>query len=357
MGNSVSKSKKFERFLNRVVFPLTACSLLALSYTNCSGGFDALETKLASQLSGPPVEQPPVEQPPVEQPEPADILAPVIEVKNKPDAKIREKSTTVEFEVTDDKSLAAEISVLCAIDTSEFSNCNSPIQLANLSVGSHFIKIKARDKAGNASDETAIEFQVLSDLPAVPRIMMLGDSITEGGNATRVRMGQLMEADGQQYLYVGSMGGNGIRHEGHSGWTTGNVAGNNIDRWARDYRPDVVMLHLGTNDLGQHRPTSESMANINSIISTIFQYSPNAIVFVAKILPMFNEFGGVNIDNYNAALVNTLNSRITAGQKIVIVDMNTGFTNSDLPDNVHPSQSGYTKMGERWYQYFKQIYK
>lgn len=345
MGQSVSKSVKFKRFFRQVLIPVAACGLLAISYTNCSGGFDALETKLASQLSGPPDEQP----------EPVDILAPVVEVKNKPNSKIREKSATVEFEVTDDKSIASEISILCAIDSTEFANCNSPIKLNNLSVGAHFVKIKASDKAGNATGETAVEFQVTSDLPDIPRIMMVGDSITEGGNATRIRLGQLMDADGHRYLYVGSMGGNGIRHEGHGGWTTSDI-NNNISNWAREYKPDVVMMMIGTNDIWRRMNLNDAVNNVNSIITKILAVNKETKIYVAKILPMGVAEGSA-VPGYNMSIENSMLSRIANGEPIFIVDMYTDFTPAaDTQDGVHPTGPGYSKMGERWYQYFKQIY-
>ena len=38
----------------------------------------------------------------------------------------------------------------------------------------------------------------------------------------------------------------------------------------------------------------------------------------------------------------------TPQSKIVLVDMNTDFSETDLDDGVHPTQAGAAKMAQRW---------
>ena len=90
--------------------------------------------------------------------------------------------------------------------------------------------------------------------------MPLGDSITRGGGQVRYQyhgyrlalQQQLRTgATGAKFDFVGSMLDKGVpdgNHEGHGGWTIDNLAAN-MDRWMVAYRPDIVLLHAGTNNI------------------------------------------------------------------------------------------------------------
>ncbi|MFC7640537.1 hypothetical protein ACFQX6_05580 [Streptosporangium lutulentum] len=91
------------------------------------------------------------------------------------------------------------------------------------------------------------------------RVMPLGDSITDGFNIPggyRVNLWQRMVSGGHTVDFVGS-GFNGPAglgdhdHEGHSGWRIDQIDAN-IVGWLRNYTPRTVLLHIGTNDMGQN---------------------------------------------------------------------------------------------------------
>ena len=92
--------------------------------------------------------------------------------------------------------------------------------------------------------------------PCPRRLMPLGDSITWGvgspsGNSYRGFLWNQLTADGHALDFVGS-GRNGTMsdpdNEGHSGWRIDQIAGIADSVLAR-YRPNVVTLEIGTNDL------------------------------------------------------------------------------------------------------------
>ena len=75
---------------------------------------------------------------------------------------------------------------------------------------------------------------------------------------------------------------------------------------------------------------------------------PNALIVVAKIIPLPSGTAAVN--TYNAAIPGIVQTRVAAGKHIIIVDLNTGFPSGDLSsDNVHPNVAGYAWMGDRLY--------
>ncbi|RYF36032.1 MAG: GDSL family lipase, partial [Cytophagaceae bacterium] len=179
------------------------------------------------------------------------------------------------------------------------------------------------------------------------RIMMVGDSITEGGSDTRIRLGQLLTSGGQSYQFVGSRLNAGIYHEGYSGYAADGID-NLITAATQNAKPDIVMMMIGTNDVLRSMSLDGSIKNINSIITKIHQVRPNAMVFVAKILPNTRETAA-DVPIFNAALEASLKPRVAAGANIVIVDMNTGFSGADLLDGIHPGGGGFNKMAERWF--------
>ena len=91
--------------------------------------------------------------------------------------------------------------------------------------------------------------------------MPLGDSITAG---VRVRGGyrsdlwQLMNASSPGVDFVGSSASGPVElrdrdHEGHPGWEIAQLDAR-VRGWLTHYRPDIVLLHIGTNDVLRPRP-------------------------------------------------------------------------------------------------------
>ena len=70
------------------------------------------------------------------------------------------------------------------------------------------------------------------------------------------------------------------RHEGHPGWTIEQVA--SISSQWLETRPDVITIHLGTNDA--HTPPASAVAALRALLKTIGAGLPSARVFVASIL-------------------------------------------------------------------------
>src|SRR3954463_4311363 len=86
------------------------------------------------------------------------------------------------------------------------------------------------------------------------RVMPLGDSITEGTQVPggyRIGLWQRLSGGGYRIDYVGSQfnGPSSLPdhdHEGHPGWRIDQIDAN-IGGWLQTYRPQTVLLHIGTN--------------------------------------------------------------------------------------------------------------
>lgn len=197
-----------------------------------------------------------------------------------------------------------------------------------------------------------------ADPPRPPlRVMPLGDSITDGLQTLggyRTDLWQYMTADGRRVDFVGSRSNGppqlGDRdEEGHPGWRIHQLAAH-VQSWLRTYHPDVVLLHIGTNDIIQRRALRNAPARLAALVDLITATAPDAKVYVATLVPLADPAGDRLVRRYDAAIPRIVSARAARGGHVHLVDMRTALTKADLStDGVHPSTGGYSKMAARWY--------
>ncbi|MFN0025850.1 MAG: GDSL-type esterase/lipase family protein [Acidimicrobiales bacterium] len=233
------------------------------------------------------------------------------------------------------------------------------------------------------------------------RIMPLGDSITAGGGPEHSYRGPLQQhlnAAGVSFDLVGSYGNivpaggeatwawaedsqtnyNGPLDkdfEGHGGFQAGqpvSVVGYQDHMLAQMvptdiplFQPDVVLLHIGTNDyLGgwtTHGPwhgpagpedqrAAYSARNVIDLIDAIHSVRPQAWIVVSPV-GRAGLNGVLNGLSELSALVSVaVAERAAAGRNIRFVGtMYDNLTLADLADAVHPNESGNAKMALSWY--------
>jgi lysophospholipase L1-like esterase len=192
-------------------------------------------------------------------------------------------------------------------------------------------------------------------------ILPLGDSITDGvgmngGGGYRIELFSLATADGHEITYVGSLQNgpqmvDGMtfprRHEGHSGWKIAQLNPLIPSIAFNPMTPHIVLLHIGTNDIAQNDNLAQAPARLESLIDLVIEEAPDALIAVAQLIPL--SIGG-GVDAYNDAIPDIVEERADAGKHIILVDQNTDFPLSELPDNVHPNAAGYERMARKWYE-------
>jgi len=236
----------------------------------------------------------------------------------------------------------------------------------------------------------------------IVRIMPLGDSITAGllmdGTGTEIPVDQWVGYRRKLYndlvaLYqtkfginlvgtVANLGANASPpladrdNEGHDGWTddeilngTSNptkqltcfVSNCNITGWLDSAQPDIVLLHIGTN--GINSPGGTSPTDVEGILNAIDAWetanSSPVTVFLARIIGSPDPTTNTNVTTFNSNVEVMALARIASGDKIVIVNQQTGAnlvysTDDNLTDvgvgtdPYHPTQAGYNKMADKW---------
>ncbi len=226
-------------------------------------------------------------------------------------------------------------------------------------------------------------------------ILPLGDSITQAeyvpGNAARQQTSyraplQQMLGDHERYDFIGTQstqcGGEGelpfpefdSAHEGHWGWRAdeilngpdanycgGDGGSGNLASWLSEYEvePDIVLLHIGTNDIIQALPPGHTAGvndlsaaavqdvkqDIENIIDVLNANStkPDFSILLATIIPgslIREEAQAVNVE---------IQSIADANPNVTLVDQFANFDPATQTyDQVHPNASGEIQMASRW---------
>ena len=237
-------------------------------------------------------------------------------------------------------------------------------------------------------------------------ILPLGDSITDGGSqlrAYRFHLHALLAAEHHvNARWVGSMRGvydrqhganasHGVhvgaadwpvetqRHEGHWGWTTGQILRGHerqpqrgsLPAWLRGLSGEdgdsppvgVVTLHLGTNDLTKRvlkegARVSAVARELRGIVRQLCRTLPRALVLLATLIP-FCRFPPTSpmlaprrivereYHSYVRALCDRPPSAACTRPRVICVNQST-LRCDELVDGVHPSPRGAEHMARNW---------
>jgi len=201
------------------------------------------------------------------------------------------------------------------------------------------------------------------------KILPLGDSITEGvgssgteaGGSYRVSLFSRAVMASKNLTFVGpQMAGPTTpvagmtfprQHDGWSGYRIDQISkGTNPYSKGVQAAPHIVLIHIATNDLTQGMVGTAAM-RVSKLVDDLIADLPNALIVVAKIIPFQN--GDANVATFNNGMAPMIQSKITAGKHVLLVDLNTGFPQSGFSDNLHPNNTGYAWMAGVWYDAIK----
>jgi len=164
-------------------------------------------------------------------------------------------------------------------------------------------------------------------------------------------------------------------NEGHDGWRDNEILNGsptsnptcptcNITDWLNSTQPDIVLLHIGTNGINDTGGTSST--DVAAILDKIKAWesanSSPVTVFLARIIGSPDAPTNTNVTTFNNNVASMAQARINGGDKIVIVNQQTGAglnysglgaadgssSGPDMGDNLHPNMDGYEKMADRW---------
>lgn len=234
------------------------------------------------------------------------------------------------------------------------------------------------------------------DIPV--RIMPLGDSITEGLCDTlttcyipeiktptggygldscswslspvneeavgyRAFLRDKLSAAGIKTTFIGSVSVvEGLAHEGHSGWTIKDLdyCVQNAE-WLEQAKPDVILLHIGTNDMGWAHKPDQMAADLRLLLEHIYAHLPKSThVIVAQVIKANSGFrtgivalpepANDTLAKYNALIPGVVAEFQAAENKVSLVDM-WGVIQSDADLDamgLHPNEVASERMADIW---------
>ncbi|MFO7891476.1 MAG: Ig-like domain-containing protein [bacterium] len=137
--------------------------------------------------------------------------------------------------------------------------------------------------------------------------------------------------------------------------------------------PDIVLLHIGTNDMGSDQPITGGFRvsvqeELENLLQALLDYNEGGSsisnIFLCKIIPRapFNDYPGVNarILDYNSTIDGIYNALSNDEQaRVVTINMHAALYSNENryygqdsgpispgEDHVHPNEEGYIKMAD-----------
>lgn len=115
--------------------------------------------------------------------------------------------------------------------------------------------------------------------------------------------------------------------------------------------PAKVFLLIGINDISRDIPDEVIINNFHRIVQRIKTESPKTKIYLQTILPVNSEFGK-KLRHYNKDehidVVNTALKKLAAWEKLVLIDLNSGFKDDSgklkkefTYDGLHLNAEGY----------------
>ncbi|MBN2030311.1 Ig-like domain-containing protein [bacterium] len=230
----------------------------------------------------------------------------------------------------------------------------------------------------------AILFFFESDLLAQTRIMPVGNSITwgkvnnqappAGTEGYRKPLHEKLTANGISTVFVGDSGS--VDNRGYFadnariGWFIhpDSVKGD-MSAVLNTYQPDMVVLHIGTNDIGSGDPLGDYatpgtiMYQLYTLVTKIVDnpYVDDLLLcqVIPKLLTPGDEAETINFNNAMEIMLEELNTLQAA--KVHLINMWVSFNanqsiyyNLDI-DKVHPNATGYGAMANILFSHIRRI--
>jgi lysophospholipase L1-like esterase len=192
------------------------------------------------------------------------------------------------------------------------------------------------------------------------RIVPLGDSITFGSSVAggyRKKLYDLLTTAGFNVDYVGVQTGNGVAtlpdsdHQGIGGWRIDQVDAD-LPKWIGVVAdPDVVLLHIGTNDFGQNLDTTNAINRLDALITKLATQLPYAYIIVTNLMErgvLANAPNTTIEAQFNPFVQARVDAHVALGRRVRFLNMRAAVPVAEMPDQLHPGQIGYDHMADAW---------
>jgi len=201
------------------------------------------------------------------------------------------------------------------------------------------------------------------------KILALGDSITEGFSpdggieSYRFPMTYTLDAAGScNYEMVGRRMANvpatgfSSPHEGYSGHGVEHFLGPletnpGIEAIINNANPDVVLIHLGSNDMNRSQTVTSTIGELDQLFRRIWNINPDITIYVANVIPWFGSSNNPIISESIFTLGVAIRNLVTnvGSDRLQFVNVRAGFLESYMSsDGIHPNSDGDSHIAQRF---------
>lgn len=142
-------------------------------------------------------------------------------------------------------------------------------------------------------------------------------------------------------------------NEGHSGAKVTDYSNNNsLPPWLSATQPDMIIMHVGTNDASANISTAEVFAAYDHLIDQMRVANPHITLIASKLIPLdpklFGQKASDLVNDYNFAMEGWVFRTTRTQSPILLVDLNTGFDFKTMTrEGEHPNEKGDIFMAEK----------
>ncbi|KAK1494437.1 cellulose-binding protein [Colletotrichum abscissum] len=192
--------------------------------------------------------------------------------------------------------------------------------------------------------------------------MPLGDSITGSPGCWRALLWKKLQDNNIKNIdFVGTLPPQGCGfdydgdNEGHGGLLATDLARESrLERWLGDTKPDIVMMHLGSNDVWSTKKPEEILGALDKLVDQMRASKESMKILIAQVTPL-DPAGCTNcmrgIEDFNKVIPNWASSKSNEKSRITVVDCHKDFNVKGMTrDGVHPNGKGDEKLADSWFE-------
>ncbi|OOQ85849.1 hypothetical protein PEBR_24090 [Penicillium brasilianum] len=185
------------------------------------------------------------------------------------------------------------------------------------------------------------------------RIMPLGASITNGYGSTdhngyRKALRQQLRYEGWQVNMIGSLRNGTMHdnhHDGHFGYRIDQLEAKAQETILQ--KPNLILINAGTNDAVQNHKISTAGLRMDTLLTNLYTSIPNTTIILSTLLP--NKKHQDRVDKISSQYRDLVALRRQQNDRIVLAEMSSFITLSQLVDGTHPDDQGYQEMAAVWW--------
>jgi lysophospholipase L1-like esterase len=124
---------------------------------------------------------------------------------------------------------------------------------------------------------------------------------------------------------------------------------NQVFKDATDFKPNIVIIKLGTNDSKPQNRTNimEFAGDLTALVDHFAAIDPAPKIYLCLPVPVYKTLSGINEESVSGEIIPAI-KKVAAEKKLPIIDLHTALSGqpSLFPDGVHPNVAGAKLVAE-----------